>query len=79
MRHAQKRRHGLLQIGGKAGINLGFDIYRPLFALRTDTDGVVVFGDAHAHLKQLGGERLHVRGNTAVDGHIPTGRGSGNH
>lgn len=65
---------------GKPGINLGFDIYRPLFALRTWTRmEFVVFGDAHAHLKQLGGERLHVRGNTAVDGHIPTGRGSGNH
>ena len=53
MRHAQKRRHGLLQVGGKTGVYLGLYIHRPLLALGTYADGVVIFRDAHAHLQKL--------------------------
>ena len=78
-RHAQKRRHGLLQIGGKTGIYLRFYVDRPLFALGPDADGIVVFGYAHAHFQQLGRQRFHVRGNAAVDGHVAAGGGGGDH
>ena len=75
----QQGRHGLLQVRGEARVHLGLDVDRPVHAVGDHADGVILLDDAHAHFQKLGGQRLHVGGDAAANGHVAMGGGSGDH
>ena len=81
--HAGGKRHAhgdlRLHVRREAGIRHRLDIGPAHDARALHADGVVVFGNLHAHLAQLGGDAVHMFGDDVLDKHVAARGRDGRH
>ena len=78
--HAQKRGDGLLQIGGKARVDLGFDVNGAVLVMRAHADDIVALVDTWMPISNSLAVSASIWvGNAAVDGHVAVGGRGGDH